>query len=384
LSRDLTTNQNVLQKVVRTFTKKASKLVRLITNRDTIFATPEHPFYAVDDAPDGSNQGNWVIAGSLKKGIKVLLASGMLASVESAFAFDTTVTVYNFEVEKTHNYFVGIEGVLVHNACTLDDFIFAYRLSDAQAAAKVAAFESKLGSRLADFSKKLDNIVGKKGLDNTQYKSLINAIANDEVFDINGSCIRRLLDDKDDFTGFVNLIRNKSGRFKAALNGEAVNPILNQKRLLPNVTYDLGDYIYETDYLGRVKRVTSRLREDMIKPRDVSTNVKSRVNEVGGEMNAITDDDAGHIIAAQFFGPKERINFVPMRRELNQNRTIDGAWYKMEKEWRDNLNLRQSGYTVNVSVEFVYASGSSSFRPNNFIIKYNSPNLSEKIEAFTN
>jgi Pretoxin HINT domain len=117
LSRDLTTNQNVLQKVVRTFTKVASKLVRLITNRDTIFATPEHPFYAVDVAPDGSNQGNWMSAGSLKKGIKVLLASGMLANVESAFAFDTTVTVYNFEVEKTHNYFVGNEGVLVHNVC---------------------------------------------------------------------------------------------------------------------------------------------------------------------------------------------------------------------------------------------------------------------------
>jgi Domain of unknown function (DUF2431)/Pretoxin HINT domain len=127
LSRDLTTNQNVLQKVVRTFTKQASKLVRLITNKDTIFATPEHPFYAVDDAPDGSNQGNWMSAGSLKKGIKVLLASGMLASVESAFAFDTTVTVYNFEVEKTHNYFVGTEGVLVHNLCLKDLISLFYK-----------------------------------------------------------------------------------------------------------------------------------------------------------------------------------------------------------------------------------------------------------------
>lgn len=32
---------------------------------------------------------------------------------------DTIATVYNFEVEKTHNYYVGTEGVLVHNNCNL-------------------------------------------------------------------------------------------------------------------------------------------------------------------------------------------------------------------------------------------------------------------------
>jgi Bacterial EndoU nuclease len=41
----------------------------------------------------------------------------LLANVESASAFDTTASVYNFEVEKTHTYYVGTEGVLVHNQC---------------------------------------------------------------------------------------------------------------------------------------------------------------------------------------------------------------------------------------------------------------------------
>jgi hypothetical protein len=53
----------------------------------------------------------------LKKGLKIALVSGLLANVESIYAIDTTATVYNFEVEKTHTYYVGTEGVLVHNSC---------------------------------------------------------------------------------------------------------------------------------------------------------------------------------------------------------------------------------------------------------------------------
>ena len=56
----------------------------------------------------------------LKKGLKIALVSGLLANVESTFAFDTAATVYNFEVEKTHNYYVGTEGVLVHNECIVN------------------------------------------------------------------------------------------------------------------------------------------------------------------------------------------------------------------------------------------------------------------------
>jgi hypothetical protein len=45
------------------------------------------------------------------------LTSGLLASVSDLHAIDTFATVYNFEVEKTHTYYVGTEGVLVHNQC---------------------------------------------------------------------------------------------------------------------------------------------------------------------------------------------------------------------------------------------------------------------------
>ena len=53
------------------------------------------------------------IASELKQNFKVLVLSGMLAVVNMVQPIDTLATVYNFEVEQTHNYYVGTEGVVV-------------------------------------------------------------------------------------------------------------------------------------------------------------------------------------------------------------------------------------------------------------------------------
>ena len=45
------------------------------------------------------------------------MTTGLLASVSDLKAIDTVATVYNFEVANTHTYYVGTEGVLVHNQC---------------------------------------------------------------------------------------------------------------------------------------------------------------------------------------------------------------------------------------------------------------------------
>jgi Pretoxin HINT domain/Fibronectin type III domain len=105
------------QKVVHTFKKTTDKLVRVVIGKDTLWATPEHPFFIVDNLADGSRLGNWMSAESLKSDFKVLLSNGLYAEVKSVNVLDTTATVYNFEVENTHNYYVGTEGVLVHNDC---------------------------------------------------------------------------------------------------------------------------------------------------------------------------------------------------------------------------------------------------------------------------
>ncbi len=91
----LTKKTTTLQRVVRTFERTTTQLVHLFIEKDTIHTTPEHPFY------DGTA---WIKAADLRKGAKVFLFSTLLATVDSTFAQDTVCTVYNFEVERTHNY----------------------------------------------------------------------------------------------------------------------------------------------------------------------------------------------------------------------------------------------------------------------------------------
>lgn len=59
----------------------------------------------------------------LRKGTSILLLSGLMALVDSVAVIDSIVPVYNFEVAETHDYFVGTEGVLVHNSCEVPDLV---------------------------------------------------------------------------------------------------------------------------------------------------------------------------------------------------------------------------------------------------------------------
>ena len=86
-------------------------------------ATPEHPFYILNDdgtrSHDELGQG-WIRAKDLKAGDIILLLDGTQARIESVESeqLDKPVKVYNFEVEDYHTYFVGRDGWLVHNVCT--------------------------------------------------------------------------------------------------------------------------------------------------------------------------------------------------------------------------------------------------------------------------
>ena len=61
----------------------------------------------------------WTNASDLKVGDKVRLEDGTTGTVEKAkhVALDNPVTVYNFEVEDFHTYYVSEQKVLVHNTC---------------------------------------------------------------------------------------------------------------------------------------------------------------------------------------------------------------------------------------------------------------------------
>ncbi len=95
-------------KVVQLFKRTTTQLTRIVTVKDTLWATPEHPFYTVK---------GWINAGSLASGILLQTVNGQIP-VESILTMDSNCTVYNFEVEQTHNYLIGNGAYVVHNSCS--------------------------------------------------------------------------------------------------------------------------------------------------------------------------------------------------------------------------------------------------------------------------
>ena len=100
-SFDVGTSSVVNSKVTETFVH--SDRYYMILN-GTIKTTSVHPFYS---------DGNWIEAGDLSIGDKILHVDGLEHTIETIELSDEPVTVYNFEVDGTHNYFA--EGYLVHN-----------------------------------------------------------------------------------------------------------------------------------------------------------------------------------------------------------------------------------------------------------------------------
>ena len=105
------TNEKALKRVVRTFCNQSDELVQIRTPQEEITATPTHPFYV-------KGKG-WVRVGDLQHGDRLCLRNGTYTLVVLVHRkkLKTTVSVYNFEVEDFHTYYVGIQGILVHNMC---------------------------------------------------------------------------------------------------------------------------------------------------------------------------------------------------------------------------------------------------------------------------
>ncbi|MFC0183660.1 polymorphic toxin-type HINT domain-containing protein [Pseudarcicella hirudinis] len=131
-SYNASTGRVILNKVVGIFHKTASKLIKVFIKGDTITTTSEHPFYV---------NNTWLPAEKLYKGLRLLTLSGALISVDSVATVQETLSVYNFEVEHSHNYFVGNEEYLVHNAC---------RIIDGASDKVQKAYNSASGSKLAN------------------------------------------------------------------------------------------------------------------------------------------------------------------------------------------------------------------------------------------
>ena len=109
---DPETGETELKQVVQTFVNEATELIRVTFNEEEIVCTTEHPFY--------SPAKGWTAACKLRAGDILVMLNGEYVVVEQVQheLLETPVSVYNFEVEDFHTYYVGSTGVLVHNLCT--------------------------------------------------------------------------------------------------------------------------------------------------------------------------------------------------------------------------------------------------------------------------
>ncbi len=151
---------------------------------------------------------------------------------------------------------------------------------------------------------------------------------------------------KDDI---IDLTPGSKGGWNKKLNG----------KLEPNTKYKVGNHIYETDDLGRVCRVSGKLDRGKL---GRNTHQQSKSVTLKGGTKGI--DEGGHLIAHQFKGAGEQINYVPMLGILNQ-----GKWKKMEQDWANALEGNPPPpKTVEVDIRIVY--DGTNKRPTKFQIIY--------------
>ena len=110
-AHDPETGETALKEVANTFVRESGELVHITVNGEEITTTPTHPFYVP--------QKGWTDAIRLRAGDRLQLLNGEYVVIEQVQheILEAPVTVYNFEVEEFHTYYVSNAAVLVHNRC---------------------------------------------------------------------------------------------------------------------------------------------------------------------------------------------------------------------------------------------------------------------------
>ena len=112
-AKDAETGETGYKQVVQLFIKEATELIHLQIGEERIVTTPTHPFWVAGYG--------FKTAGELTEGEYVENAAGELLQITSVQQELLTepVTVYNFEVEDWHTYYVSEEEIFVHNMCSM-------------------------------------------------------------------------------------------------------------------------------------------------------------------------------------------------------------------------------------------------------------------------
>jgi filamentous hemagglutinin len=95
--------------VTTTISHEVNHITSVRTGTEVLNTTPGHPFYS-------PSRGAWIDAGRLNEGDSVVQRDGTEQLVLHRRTTEVArTTVYNFEVEDSHTYFVGEGGIWVHN-----------------------------------------------------------------------------------------------------------------------------------------------------------------------------------------------------------------------------------------------------------------------------
>ena len=113
---DEQTGDIALKPVVETYVNETNDLVHVFANGEEIITTPKHPFY--------SPVKGWTEAAQLRAGDILVLVTGEYVVVEKVQheILEAPVTVYNFQVQDYHTYYVSQMCVLVHNTCSANGY----------------------------------------------------------------------------------------------------------------------------------------------------------------------------------------------------------------------------------------------------------------------
>jgi hypothetical protein len=113
-SRNVTTGKDETHTVTRTFVHHDMALYEVKVGGGKVTTTADHPFYV--------HGKGWTAVKDLRPGEQLDQPDGTTVAVQVAIATGRTATVYNFEVESAHDYYVQAcaHWVLVHNTCEID------------------------------------------------------------------------------------------------------------------------------------------------------------------------------------------------------------------------------------------------------------------------
>ena len=111
VTTDPATGKQTAHPVTRLYRHENAPLYDVVIDGAKVTATPTHPFWVVGRG--------WVTVDHLRPGDALRQPDGTTVTIDAVRATGRTATVYNFEVQDAHDYYVraGNHWILVHNKC---------------------------------------------------------------------------------------------------------------------------------------------------------------------------------------------------------------------------------------------------------------------------